>query len=131
MSFLATNYSFSDHPDVYRGEVRDVYVVNDKLVSVATNRLSVFGHLFPEPIPYKGQVLNQLTEFFAQATQDIAPNWIEEVPDPNVSIGKNCIPFKINMVIRGALVGHAWRVYQAGVRRISGVELPDGLQEYD
>lgn len=131
MSLLATNFTLDGQTDIYRGEVRDVYTVNDKLISVATDRLAVFGKLFPEPIPHKGQVLNQLSEYFADATRDIVPNWIENTPDPNVSIGKKCKRFEVNFVIRGALIGHAWRVYESGVKTISGVEFPDGLQEYD
>lgn len=132
MAILATNYSFSGQDDdVYRGEVRDVYTIGSKLISVATDRLSVFGHLFPEPIPHKGQVLNQLTDYFAGAVEDIVPNWIESAPDPNVSVGKNCKRFEVNIVIRGALVGHAWRVYNSGVRTISGVEIAAGMEEYD
>ncbi len=131
MELLATNYSFKGQTDVYRGEARDVYSVDDHLTSIATDRLSVFGHLFTETIPHKGQVLNQLTYFFSEATEDIIPNWIESMPDPNVSFGKRCKRFNINIVIRGSLIGHAWRVYETGMRTICGVELPDGLQEYD
>ncbi len=116
---------------MYRGETRDVYTVDRKLLSIATDRLSVFGHLFPEPIPHKGQVLNQLTYHFAKAVEDIIPHWIESVPDPNVSIGKRCNPFQVNIVIRGALIGHAWRVYESGVRTVSGVKIPAGMQAYD
>lgn len=131
MNLIATNFSLPHQTDIYRGEVRDVYTIDSKIVSVATDRLSVFGHLFPKPIPYKGQILNQLTTYFADATKDIVPNWIEYVPDPNVLIGKKCTPFMVNIVIRGALLGHAWRIYEAGARHICGVELPDGLQQYD
>lgn len=128
---LATNLSLEGQTDIYRGETRDVYILDDRLVSVATDRMTVFGHLFPEAIPHKGQVLNQLTEYFAKATEDIIPNWLTSVPDPNVIIGKKCKRFEVNFVIRGALIGHAWRVYEAGTHRVSGVNLPEGLQEYD
>ena len=131
MAILATNYTFPGQTDVYRGETRDVYSLDTKMISVATDRLTIFGHLFSEPIPCKGQVINQLTQYFAEAAKDIVPSWIEYVPDSNVSIGKKCQPFKVNMVIRGALIGHAWRVYQAGARTISGIHLPDNMQEYD
>ncbi len=130
MELLATNYHFTDTQSVYRGEVRDVYVIGDQLISVSTDRLSVFGHTFTETIPYKGQVLNQLAYFCAEQVKDIVPHWIESLPDPNASIGKLCKPFEINMVIRGALIGHAWRVYQTGLREICGIRLPDGLKEY-
>ncbi len=132
MPILSTNYEFPGQTNVYKGKVRDVYTINDTLiVSVATDRISAFDVILERPIPYKGQVLNQLAAHFLEATEDIAPNWLQTVPDPNVSIGKKCKPFAIEMVIRGCLVGHAWRVYQAGVRELSGVQLPDGLQEYD
>jgi phosphoribosylaminoimidazole-succinocarboxamide synthase len=132
VAILVTNYAFSGQDsDVYRGETRDVYTIGNHIISIATDRLSVFGHLFPDPIPHKGQVLNQLTYYFAQAVEDIVPQWIESMPDPNVSIGKHCQRFEINIVIRGALIGHAWRVYSSGVRIISGVEIPAGMSEYD
>lgn len=118
--------------DVYRGKVRDIYTIDDKtLVSIATDRISAFDVILPRPIPHKGQVLNQIAAYFLDSTSDIAPNWLEQVPDPNVSMGKKCEPFAIEMVIRGCLVGHAWRVYEAGVREISGVSLPEGMREYD
>lgn len=131
MSLVATNYSFDGQTEIYRGEVRDVYSIGNVLISVATDRLTVFGHHFTQGIPYKGQVTNQITNFFAEKTEDIIPNWIVDSPDPNVSIGKKCKRFDINMVIRGSLAGHAWRIYQAGSREICGVEMPDGMQEYD
>lgn len=131
MAIVATNFLFDGQTDIYRGETRDVYILDDTLISIASDRLSVFGHLFPEPIPFKGHVLNQITAYFADATKDIIPNWIISVPDPNVIIGKKCDLFAVNMVIRGSLTGHAWRIYEAGARTISGVELPDGMKEYD
>lgn len=132
MAILATNYSFSGQDDdIYRGETRDVYIIDHKLLSIATDRLSVFGHLFPEPIPHKGQVINQLTYYFAKAVEDIVPHWIESIPDPNVTVGKQCKRFEVNIVIRGALIGHAWRVYGSGVHTVSGVEIPSGMREYD
>jgi phosphoribosylaminoimidazole-succinocarboxamide synthase len=132
MAIPGTSFSLPGQTDIYRGKVRDVYTINnDTLVSVATDRLSAFDVILPRPIPHKGQVLNQIAEHFLKTTSEIAPNWLTSVPDPNVSIGKKCKPFAIEMVIRGCLVGHAWRVYEAGVRELSGVELPDGMQQYD
>ncbi len=128
---IATNCTFDGQSDIYRGEVRDVYTVDNKLISVATDRLSVFGHTFNQPVPNKGQILNLLTYYFAHETSDIIPNWIEYCPDPQVLVGKRCQRININMVIRGSLVGHAWRIYEAGIRTICGVELPDGMQQYD
>jgi phosphoribosylaminoimidazole-succinocarboxamide synthase len=132
MAISETHFSFPGQSDFYRGKVRDVYTINeDTLVSVATDRISAFDVILPEPIPNKGQVLNQLAAHFLREAEDIAPNWLKGVPDPNVSIGIKCQPFKVEMVIRGCLVGHAWRVYDAGVRELSGVKLADGMQEYD
>ncbi|MEO8785028.1 MAG: phosphoribosylaminoimidazolesuccinocarboxamide synthase, partial [Candidatus Saccharimonadales bacterium] len=117
---------------VFHGKVRDTYKIGDKyLVAVATDRISAFDVILPQAIPYKGQVLNQVAQHFLETTTDIVPNWLVEVPDPNVSIGLLCEPFKIEMVIRGCLIGYAWRHYQAGNRSLCGVTLPDGLQEYD
>ncbi|MGI9027503.1 MAG: phosphoribosylaminoimidazolesuccinocarboxamide synthase [Candidatus Saccharimonadales bacterium] len=131
-SISGTDFLFKGQTNIYRGKVRDVYTINDDtLVSIATDRISAFDVILPQPIPHKGQVLNQLAAHFLAATIDIAPNWLIEMPDPNVSIGHKCEPFAIEMVIRGCLVGHAWRVYQAGVRELCGVQLPDGMQEYD
>src|SRR4051812_8218754 len=98
-----TNFSFPDQTNVYHGKVRDVYSVGDKLVVIATDRISAFDHILPEPIPYKGAVLNQIAQHFLDATKDIVPNWLEAVPHPNVSIGKKCEPVRIEMVIRGYL----------------------------
>lgn len=116
----------------YRGKVRDVYTIgNDLLVMVASNRISAFDVILPRPIPYKGQVLNQIAAYMLNATGDICPNWLLEVPAPNVSIGKKCEPFKIEMVVRGNLVGHAWRTYASGKRELCGATMPDGLKEND
>lgn len=115
----------------YSGKVRDVYTINDKLlVMVASDRISAFDVILPRPIPYKGQVLNQIAAHMLQATADICPNWLISVPAPQVSIGYKCEPFKIEMVVRGNLVGHAWRTYQSG-RVLCGVTMPDGLKEND
>ncbi len=127
-----TNFKLAGQTAFYRGKVRDVYTVADTyLVMVATDRISAFDVVLPRAIPYKGQVLNQIAAKFLSATADIVPNWVEDVPDPNVTIGKMCVPFKVEMVIRGYLSGHAWREYQAGKREICGVPLPDGLREND
>lgn len=116
----------------YRGKVRDVYTISDQwLVMVASNRISAFDVILPRPIPYKGQVLNQIAAYMLKATADICPNWLIDVPAPNVSIGKKCVPFKIEMVVRGNLTGHAWRTYASGKRELCGVALPEGLQEND
>lgn len=115
----------------YSGKVRDVYTINDELlVMVASDRISAFDVILPRPIPYKGQVLNQIAAHMLQATADICPNWLISVPAPQVSVGYKCEPFKIEMVVRGNLVGHAWRTYQSG-RVLCGVTMPDGLKEND
>ena len=104
------NFSFPDQTAFYRGKVRDVYSIGDRLlVMVASDRISAFDVVLPRPIPYKGQVLNQIAEYMLKATRDICPNWLLDVPAPNVSVGKRCTPFKIEMVVRGNLTGHAWR----------------------
>ncbi len=126
-----TNYNFDNQTGFYRGKVRDVYYFQDKLAVVATDRISAFDVVLPRAIPYKGQVLNQIAATFLKATADIVPNWVVSHPDPNVTIGINCEPFKVEMVIRGYLAGHAWREYQSGKREICGVALPDGLKEND
>jgi phosphoribosylaminoimidazole-succinocarboxamide synthase len=126
-----TNYQFPGQTAFYRGKVRDVYTIGDKLVMVASDRISAFDHILPKPIPYKGQVLNQIAVHFLEATRDIVPNWLEGSPDENVSIGKHCEPIKIEMVIRGYLAGHAWRVYDDGYRIICGVEMQEGLHQSD
>jgi phosphoribosylaminoimidazole-succinocarboxamide synthase len=128
-SLSETNYSLPGQTSFYRGKVRDVYTVGDLLILVVTDRISAFDVVLPRPVPYKGQVLNQLAAKMLRATEDILPNWLLEVPDPNVSIGKKCQSFPVEMVIRGYLTGHAWREYRAGKRTLCGVPLPDGLQE--
>ena len=127
-----THFNLPGQSKFYKGKVRDVYTINDKfLVMVVTERISAFDVVLPEPIPFKGQVLNQIAAKFLQATLDIVPNWVLDVPDPNVTIGKICEPFKVEMVIRAYLAGHAWREYQAGKRSVCGVKLPEGLKEND
>jgi phosphoribosylaminoimidazole-succinocarboxamide synthase len=127
-----THFSLPNQSNFYKGKVRDVYTIKDKhLVMVVTDRISAFDVVLPEPIPYKGQVLNQIAAKFLTATQDIVPNWVIDIPDPNVTIGKICDPFKVEMVIRGYLAGHAWREYQSGKRAVCGVSLPEGLNEND
>ncbi|MBC8052714.1 MAG: phosphoribosylaminoimidazolesuccinocarboxamide synthase [Sphingobacteriaceae bacterium] len=127
-----THFQFPGQSNFYKGKVRDVYTIADKLlVMVVSDRISAFDVVLPEPIPYKGQVLNQIAAKFLNATQDIVPNWVLDVPDPTVTIGKICEPFKVEMVIRGYLAGHAWREYSAGKRDVCGVKLPDGLKEND
>lgn len=127
-----TNFEFPGQTNFYKGKVRDVYTIADKLlVMVVSDRISAFDVVLPEAIPYKGQVLNQIAAKFLSATQDIVPNWVIDVPDPTVTIGKICEPFKVEMVIRGYLAGHAWREYSAGRREVCGVTLPEGLKEND
>ena len=127
-----TQYNFPGQTAYYKGKVRDVYTINDKyLVMVVTDRISAFDVVLPEPIPYKGQVLNQIAAHFLEATADIVPNWVVSVPDPSVTIGKMCEPFKVEMVIRGYLAGHAAREYAAGKRTLCGVTLSEGLKEND
>lgn len=127
-----TEFNFPGQQHVYHGKVRDVYEVsNGKLVMVASDRISAFDCILPKGIPYKGQVLNQIAATFLKATSDIVPNWLESTPDPVVAIGKKCTPFKVEMVIRGYLAGHAWREYKAGNRILCGVAMPDGLKEND
>ena len=127
-----SQFSFPRQTAFYRGKVRDVYTIADTwLVMVASNRISAFDVILPRPIPFKGQVLNQIAASMLQATTDICLNWLLEVPAPQVSIGRKCIPFKIEMVVRGNLVGHAWRTYKSGARTLCGASLPDGMQEND
>src|SRR5688572_21329419 len=126
-----TNFHFLGQTGFYRGKVRDVYYFGNKLAMVATDRISAFDVVLPRAIPYKGQVLNQIAAHHLKATSDIVPNWVLNTPDPNVTIGRACEPFKVEMVIRGYLAGHAWRVYSSGERVLCGVSLPDGLQEND
>lgn len=127
-----TNFNFDKQTAFYRGKVRDVYTIdNQYLVMVASDRISAFDVVLPRPIPYKGQVLNQIAAKFLKATADILPNWVVSVPDPSVTIGRMCEPFKVEMVIRGYLAGHAWRTYAAGGRELCGEVLAEGLKEND
>ncbi len=131
-ALVSTNYFFPGQKKFYRGKVRDVYHISDKyLVVVACDRISAFDHVLPKPIPYKGQILNQIAAYFLDATNHICPNWKITTPDPNVTIGHQCKPFKIEMVIRGYLAGHAWREYNNGKRLICGSTMPDGMKEND
>ena len=125
----STEYRLPGQTKFYKGKVRDVYTVGEWLVMVVTDRISAFDVVLPRAIPYKGQVLNQVAERMMKATEDIVGNWILSVPDPNVTIGRKCNPFKVEMVIRGYLTGHAWREYKAGKRILCGVPLPDGMRE--
>jgi phosphoribosylaminoimidazole-succinocarboxamide synthase len=145
-------FSFPGQTKYYKGKVRDVYSLSisasgagagdgpsgtpapprgDLLVMIASNRISAFDVILPRPIPYKGQVLNQIAAFMLDATRDICPNWLLKVPAPNVSIGKRCVPFRVEMVVRGNLTGHAWRTYNSGERSLCGVPLPEGMKEND
>lgn len=127
-----TNFTFKNQTAFYRGKVRDVYTIADKhLVMVASDRISAFDVVLPRAIPYKGQVLNQVAAKFLNLTKDILPNWIIDVPDPNAAIGRMCEPFKVEMVIRGYLSGHAWREYKSGRRMVCGVAMPEGMKEND
>lgn len=127
-----TNFQFDKQTAFYRGKVRDVYTIaDDYLVMVASDRISAFDVVLPRAIPYKGQVLNQIAAKFLESTKDILPNWVVDVPDPSATIGKKCEPFKVEMVIRGYLAGHAWRTYRDGGRELCGVALPEGLKEND
>jgi phosphoribosylaminoimidazole-succinocarboxamide synthase len=126
-----SSFQFPGQTSYYKGKVRDVYSIDkDLLVMVASDRISAFDVILPRPIPFKGQVLNQIAAYMLNATRDICPNWLLETPAPNVSIGRKCQPFRIEMVVRGHLVGHAWRTYQHS-RVLCGAELPDGLKEND
>jgi len=123
---------FPGQINTYHGKVRDVYYIeNELLVMVASDRISAFDVILPNPIPFKGQVLNQIAAYMLKATKDICPNWLLDTPAPNVAIGKKCVPFKIEMVVRGNLVGHAWRTYQNGGRILCGIQLAEGLNEND
>ena len=127
-----SNYQFPDQTSFYSGKVRDVYSIGSQLlVMIASNRISAFDVILPKPIPYKGQVLNQIAAYMLNATADICPNWLINTPSPNSAIGKRCSPFKVEMVIRGNLTGHAWRTYQSGKRALCGVTMQDGLKEND
>lgn len=127
-----TNFNFPKQKSVYKGKVREVYNINDELlVMIASDRLSAFDVVLPRQIPFKGQILNQIAAKMMEATADIVPNWILATPDPNVAVGHLCEPFKVEMVIRGYLSGHAAREYKLGKRMLCGVEMPDGMQEND
>ena len=130
-ALLKTNFILPGQSSFYKGKVRDVYTIDDLLVMVATDRISAFDVVLPRAIPFKGQVLNQLAGKMIRATADIVPNWILDIPDPNVTIGKKCIPYKVEMVIRGYLAGHAWREYHAGNRMVCGVRMPGGMNQND
>lgn len=126
-----TNFQLPGQTAFYRGKVRDVYTVGERLVMVASDRISAFDHVLPRPIPHKGAVLNGIATYFLEATRDVCPNWLLAAPDPNVAIGHRCEPVRVEMVIRGYLAGHAARTYAAGRRELCGVPLPDGLREND
>ena len=131
-TILKTDFNFPGQTKVYHGKVREVYTINnDLLVMIVSDRISAFDVVMPKGIPYKGQVLNQIAAKFLDATTDIVPNWKIAMPDPMVTVGKFCEPFKVEMVIRGYLSGHAWREYRAGKRIICGVAMPDGMKEND
>lgn len=123
---------FPNQTNFYRGKVRDVYTIADKwLVMVASDRISAFDVILPRPIPNKGQVLNQIAAYMLKATGDICPNWLVDTPAPNVAVGRKCAPFKVEMVVRGNLTGHAWRTYKSGLRQLCDVPLPEGMNEND
>ena len=127
-----TDFHFQGQTQYYRGKVRDVYTIDDEiLVMIASDRISAFDVILPRPIPYKGQVLNQIAAYMLEATRDICPNWLVGVPAPNVSVGRRCEPFRVEMVVRGNLTGHAWRTYASGKRSLCGVPLPEGMKEND
>lgn len=123
---------FPGQTNYYRGKVRDVYTINNRiLVMIASDRISAFDVILPRPIPFKGQVLNQIASRMLKATEDICKNWLLETPAPNASIGRKCDPFRVEMVVRGYLAGHAWRTYSSGSRKLCGVTLPENLKEND
>ena len=129
---MSKQLQFPHQTNFYRGKVRDVYTISDKwLVMIASDRISAFDVILPRPIPYKGQVLNQIAAYMLRATADICPNWLIDTPAPNVAVGRKCIPFRVEMVVRGNLTGHAWRTYQSGRRELCGVPLPEDMKEND
>ncbi|MDX5325081.1 MAG: phosphoribosylaminoimidazolesuccinocarboxamide synthase [Bacteroidota bacterium] len=131
-TLLQTHYQFPGQTDLYHGKVREVYSLEDgRLIMIATDRISAFDVVLPKGIPFKGQVLNQIASHFLDATSDIVPNWKLATPDPVVTVGKKADPFKVEMVIRGYLSGHAWRTYRSGERTLCGVTMPDGMKEND
>ena len=128
----AMNNRFPGQSNFYKGKVRDVYTIDDQLlVMIASDRISAFDVILPRPIPFKGQVLNQIAAYMLNATKDICPNWLIDTPAPTASVGKKCIPYRIEMVVRGNLTGHAWRTYSSGSRNLCGVYMPDGMKEND
>src|SRR3954470_13871395 len=135
MAFYISNmgsFQFPGQTGFYSGKVRDVYFIGEQwLAMIASNRISAFDVILPSPIPYKGQVLNQIAAYMLRATSDICPNWLIQTPAPTVAIGKRCIPLRVEMVVRGNLTGHAWRTYNSGGRALCGVPLPEGLKEND
>jgi phosphoribosylaminoimidazole-succinocarboxamide synthase len=132
MPLADTQYRLPNQSHFYRGKVRDVYTIGDDLlVMVASDRISAFDVVLPHPIPYKGQILNQIAAFFLNDSRNLVPNWLINTPDPRVSIGHRCEPYKVEMVIRAYLTGHAWREYSVGKRQICGVQMPNGLREHD
>ena len=130
-SVTNTNFEFKGQTSYYKGKVREVYGLGEQLIMIASDRISAFDHVLPRPIPFKGQVLNQIAAEFLMSTKDICPNWLEATPDPSVAIGKKCEAFAVEMVVRGYCTGHAWRTYQSGVRILCGVTMPEGLKEND
>ncbi|MDD7887788.1 phosphoribosylaminoimidazolesuccinocarboxamide synthase [Flavivirga sp. 57AJ16] len=131
-TIIDTNFNFPNQKSVYKGKVREVYNINDdELVMIATDRLSAFDVVMPKGIPYKGQILNQIATKMMAATEDLVPNWLTATPDPNVAVGHLCAPFKVEMVIRGYMSGHAAREYKAGKRLLCGVPMPEGMKEND
>lgn len=131
-TLLETNLQFENQIDFYKGKVREVYSLkDDQIVIVSTDRLSAFDVVLPKGIPYKGQILNQIAKEMLDATSEDVPNWLTSTPDPNVAVGQKCEAFKVEMVVRAYLAGHAWREYKAGKRQVCGVNLPDGLKEND
>ena len=125
-------YSYAGQTNFYKGKVRDVYTISDKYIAmIASDRISAFDVVLPHPIPFKGQVLNQIASVMLHATRDICPNWLMDVPAPNASVGLKCIPLKIEMVVRGNVTGHAWRTYSSGKRKLCGINLSEGLREND
>ena len=129
-TLVRTDFQFPHQDHVYHGKVRDVYFLGSEQVAmIATDRISAFDVVLPKGIPYKGQVLNQIATYFLEATRDIVPNWLISAPDPMVSLGLRCEPFRVEMVIRGYLTGSAWRAYKAGERTLCGIQLPDGMRE--
>jgi len=131
-TLTSTDYNFPGQTAIYKGKVRDVYNINnEKIVLIASDRISAFDAVLPKGIPYKGQILTAIATKFLNETKDIVPNWLEATPDPNAAVGLFCEPFKVEMVIRGYLAGHAWREYKAGKRIICGVEMPDGMKQND